>query len=202
MLVSPSTCWQPQDFLPDSASPDFYDAVQQLRQRSRELPLDYLVVLVGDMVTEEALPSYMSMLNRLKGTGDESGMHLSLTPLWSFRIHRSPFGCATSRGVTHHCLSRPSPPTHGTVHYGLWLEHSLVRMDSAVTSSQCTIECFNRCHFCLEECRDHCSLMACLHAQQCVGWLPCVLAGKSHSELHLGGYECFVRIDASYHHKA
>jgi acyl-[acyl-carrier-protein] desaturase len=39
-----------------------------LRKRSADLPADYLVVLVGDMVTEEALPSYMNMLNTLDGT--------------------------------------------------------------------------------------------------------------------------------------
>lgn len=66
-------CWQPSDFLPDPASPDFYDQVQVLRAASSNLPMDYLVVLVGDMVTEEALPSYMNMLNTLDGTKDETG---------------------------------------------------------------------------------------------------------------------------------
>jgi hypothetical protein len=42
--------------------------VLALRQASEHLPADYLVVLVGDMVTEEALPSYMNMLNLLDGT--------------------------------------------------------------------------------------------------------------------------------------
>ena len=31
------------------------------------------MVLVGDMVTEEALPSYMNMLNTLDGVRDETG---------------------------------------------------------------------------------------------------------------------------------
>jgi acyl-[acyl-carrier-protein] desaturase len=42
--------------------------VLALRKASECLPADYLVVLVGDMVTEEALPSYMNMLNLLDGT--------------------------------------------------------------------------------------------------------------------------------------
>ena len=37
------------------------------------MPDDYFVVLVGDMVTEEALPTYMAMLNTLDGVRDETG---------------------------------------------------------------------------------------------------------------------------------
>ena len=37
------------------------------------LPDDYWVVLVGDMITEEALPTYMAMLNTLDGVRDETG---------------------------------------------------------------------------------------------------------------------------------
>ncbi len=42
--------------------------VLELRRGAQQLPNDYLVVLVGDMVTEEALPSYMNMLNTLDCT--------------------------------------------------------------------------------------------------------------------------------------
>lgn len=44
-----------------------------MRERTACLPLDYLVVLVGDMITEEALPTYMAMLNTLDGVRDETG---------------------------------------------------------------------------------------------------------------------------------
>jgi acyl-[acyl-carrier-protein] desaturase len=62
--------WQPSDLLPDPAAPgeEFYDQLTALRSAAAALPSDYLVVLVGDMVTEEALPSYMNMLNTLDGT--------------------------------------------------------------------------------------------------------------------------------------
>ncbi|KAG0488187.1 hypothetical protein HPP92_006729 [Vanilla planifolia] len=66
-------CWQPQDFLPDPSSESFHDDVKELRQRSKELPDDYFVVLVGDMITEEALPTYQTMLNTLDGVRDETG---------------------------------------------------------------------------------------------------------------------------------
>lgn len=45
----------------------------ELRKRVESLPDDYWVVLVGDMITEEALPTYMAMLNTLDGVRDETG---------------------------------------------------------------------------------------------------------------------------------
>ncbi len=45
----------------------------ELRQRTDCLPDDYFVVLVGDLITEEALPTYMAMLNTLDGVRDETG---------------------------------------------------------------------------------------------------------------------------------
>ncbi len=46
--------------------------VRELRLRTECLPDDYWVVLAGDMVTEEALPTYMAMLNTLDGVRDET----------------------------------------------------------------------------------------------------------------------------------
>lgn len=65
--------WQPSDFLPASNSESFFDEVRELRERARELPDEYFVSLVGDMITEEALPTYQTMLNTLDGTKDETG---------------------------------------------------------------------------------------------------------------------------------
>lgn len=72
-LIPSSTSWQPSDYLPDPASAEFVDAIRELRNECGNLPPEYLVVLVGDMVTEEALPSYMSMLNRMDGCKDNTG---------------------------------------------------------------------------------------------------------------------------------
>ena len=58
-LKPAESSWQPSSLLPEASSPDFLDAVHELRTAAAALPSDYLVVLVGDMVTEEALPSYM-----------------------------------------------------------------------------------------------------------------------------------------------
>ncbi|KAL3506855.1 hypothetical protein ACH5RR_032237 [Cinchona calisaya] len=76
-------CWQPQDFLPDPASDGFDDQVKELRERAKELPDDYFVVLVGDMITEEALPTYQTMLNTLDGVRDETGASLTPWAIWT-----------------------------------------------------------------------------------------------------------------------
>ncbi|KAJ4969325.1 hypothetical protein NE237_016026 [Protea cynaroides] len=76
-------CWQPQDFLPDPASEGFEEQVKELRNRAREIPDDYYVVLVGDMITEEALPTYQTMLNTLDGVRDETGASLTSWAVWT-----------------------------------------------------------------------------------------------------------------------
>ncbi|KAG9440794.1 hypothetical protein H6P81_020959 [Aristolochia fimbriata] len=76
-------CWQPQDFLPDPASEGFMDQVRDLRERSREIPDEYFVCLVGDMITEEALPTYQTMLNTLDGIRDETGASLTPWAIWT-----------------------------------------------------------------------------------------------------------------------
>ena len=65
--------WQPHDLLPDSSSPGFREAVDELRARAREIPDDYYVCPVGSMVTEEALPTYHAALNSFVGYGSPSG---------------------------------------------------------------------------------------------------------------------------------
>lgn len=84
VLLKPvEKCWQPQDYLPDPASEGFEEQVKELRERSKELSDDYFVVLVGDMITEEALPTYQTMLNTLDGVRDETGASLSPWAIWT-----------------------------------------------------------------------------------------------------------------------
>ena len=76
--------WQPQDYLPDPSSDGFYDEVKELRERAKEIPDEYLVSLVGDMVTEEALPTYQTMLNTLDGgVRDETGTSPTSWAVWT-----------------------------------------------------------------------------------------------------------------------
>ncbi len=61
------TNWQPSDFLPDSSSENFTAQLKDLQEQCKELPYDYLAVLVGDVITEEALPTYESWLMDVEG---------------------------------------------------------------------------------------------------------------------------------------
>ena len=83
LLKDPNKNWQPQDFLPDPESPDFLDEVAAVQKRGASLPDDHLVVLVGDMITEEALPTYMNMLNTLEGTKDKTGADGTAWARWT-----------------------------------------------------------------------------------------------------------------------
>jgi len=77
------TSWQPQDFLPETKDEDrFYEQVKELRDRTKEIPDDYFVVLVGDMITEEALPTYQTVMNTLDGAKDETGVSLTPWAVW------------------------------------------------------------------------------------------------------------------------
>ena len=61
--------WQPTDFLPDSSNENFLSEVKELQKECKELPYDYLAVLVGDIITEEALPTYETWLTDVEGIG-------------------------------------------------------------------------------------------------------------------------------------
>ena len=68
--------WQPADFLPDSTSENFISEVKLLQEECKELPYDYIAVLIGDTITEEALPTYEAWLMDMDGVdnvGNPSG---------------------------------------------------------------------------------------------------------------------------------
>ncbi len=66
-LIPIEDIWQPTDFLPDSQQDGFLDAVHQIREEAKELGYDFWVTLVGDTITEEALPTYESWLMDVEG---------------------------------------------------------------------------------------------------------------------------------------
>ncbi|MHA7055697.1 acyl-ACP desaturase [Aquimarina sp. M1] len=73
-LIPIDKVWQPTDFLPDSQNEDtFFDEVRELRELAKELPYDFWVVLVGDTITEEALPTYESWLMDVEGINQHEG---------------------------------------------------------------------------------------------------------------------------------
>ena len=55
--------WQPTDFLPNLAAEDWSEQIARFRLQAQQVSDALLVILVGDMVTEEALPSYAVSLN-------------------------------------------------------------------------------------------------------------------------------------------
>lgn len=63
--------WQPTDFLPDPASPDFNDEVKELQALAQDIDYDLFVVLIGNTMTEEALPTYESWLMAVDGITQE-----------------------------------------------------------------------------------------------------------------------------------
>lgn len=74
--------WQPTDWLPDLSAENWQEQLRDFRERARALPDEVLVILVGDMITEEALPSYQTWLNRLRGLGDATGASDSPWARW------------------------------------------------------------------------------------------------------------------------
>ncbi|GGZ43708.1 MULTISPECIES: acyl-ACP desaturase [Mesonia] len=72
-LIPVEKIWQPTDFLPNSQQETFYDEVTEIRELAKELPYDFWVVLVGDTITEEALPTYESWLMDVEGINQHDG---------------------------------------------------------------------------------------------------------------------------------
>ncbi len=66
-LLPVDKIWQPADFLPDSRDEDFFDRISLIQEECKELDHDFWVVLIGDMITEEALPTYESWLLDMEG---------------------------------------------------------------------------------------------------------------------------------------
>jgi len=83
LLETGEKAWQPQDFLPDLSEDGWYEAIKDVRQKSEGLPDDVFVVLVGDMITEEALPTYQTLLNTFEGCDDPTGTTDSAWARWS-----------------------------------------------------------------------------------------------------------------------
>ncbi|MEQ1625509.1 MAG: acyl-ACP desaturase [Sediminibacterium sp.] len=61
------TNWQPSDFLPESNNPEFTKEIKEIQEQCKALPYDYMAILVGDLITEEALPTYESWLMEVDG---------------------------------------------------------------------------------------------------------------------------------------
>lgn len=67
LLTDSRDCWQPADFFPEMCSLDAEGELRGLREAARGLPAELIVALVGNMITEEALPSYQTYFNLVRG---------------------------------------------------------------------------------------------------------------------------------------
>ncbi len=75
--------WQPSDYLPDMKSDYWQEELTEFREKAKGLSDSLMVVLIGDMITEEALPTYQTWLNRLEGVTDITGSSSSAWAKWS-----------------------------------------------------------------------------------------------------------------------
>ncbi|RZK44269.1 MAG: acyl-ACP desaturase [Pedobacter sp.] len=81
--------WQPSDFLPDSTKDDFFQRIKDLQQSASELSYDLVAVLIGDTITEEALPTYESWLSMVEGVSkDEEGGWMKWNRHWTAEENR------------------------------------------------------------------------------------------------------------------
>lgn len=66
-LKSIETNWQPGELLPDSTQENFIEEIKTVQGQAENLSYDLLAVLIGDTITEEALPTYESWLVSMDG---------------------------------------------------------------------------------------------------------------------------------------
>ncbi len=83
LLCPIAQSWQPSDFVPDLTGDNWLKELTDFREAARSLPDELLVVLVGSTVTEEALPSYQTALNRIEGIGDKTGTSVNPWARWT-----------------------------------------------------------------------------------------------------------------------
>lgn len=81
--------WQPSDFLPDASRSTFFTEIKELQESARGLSYDLIAVLIGDTITEEALPTYESWLTMVEGVSrDEEGGWMKWTRYWTAEENR------------------------------------------------------------------------------------------------------------------
>ncbi|MDB5116695.1 MAG: desA1 [Mucilaginibacter sp.] len=83
------TIWQPSDFLPDSSRNTFFSEIKEMQESARGLSYDLVAVLIGDTITEEALPTYESWLTMVDGVSrNEEGGWMKWTRQWTAEENR------------------------------------------------------------------------------------------------------------------
>ncbi len=65
LLAPVDQAWQPTDYLPDLVSDDWAENLSRFRETAKCVTDDLLVILVGNLITEEALPNYSVTLEHI-----------------------------------------------------------------------------------------------------------------------------------------
>ncbi|MXV53061.1 acyl-ACP desaturase [Pedobacter sp. HMF7647] len=83
------TIWQPSDLLPDASREDFFQEIKTLQESAEGLSYDLVAVLIGDTITEEALPTYESWLTMVDDVSkDEQGGWMKWVRHWTAEENR------------------------------------------------------------------------------------------------------------------
>ncbi len=82
-LLPSEKLWQPSDLLPDFRYSDWPDEVTELQAESEGAPPELWVGLVGNTVTEGALPAYLSLLTRITAIKDQTGADSDAWSQWA-----------------------------------------------------------------------------------------------------------------------
>ena len=69
--------------MPDFSKESWEEDLKDFRRQSEGITDEMLVVLIGDMVTEEALPTYQTLLNTFEGADDPTGVSQNPWSKWS-----------------------------------------------------------------------------------------------------------------------
>ncbi|RYE28410.1 MAG: acyl-ACP desaturase [Sphingobacteriaceae bacterium] len=81
--------WQPSDLLPDASRDTFFGEIKDLQQSAAGLSYDLVAVLIGDTITEEALPTYESWLSMVQGVSyAEEGGWMKWNRHWTAEENR------------------------------------------------------------------------------------------------------------------
>ena len=81
--------WQPADFLPDFSKDTYVEEVRDLQESTKELSYDLMAVLIGDTITEEALPTYESWLTMVDHVSrNEQGGWMKWVRAWTAEENR------------------------------------------------------------------------------------------------------------------
>lgn len=83
LLAAVDFAWQPSELLPNLNQEGWQKEVEALRAASKHLSDEMLMILIGNMITEEALPSYETWITGLEGIGRKNGTSDNPWAVWS-----------------------------------------------------------------------------------------------------------------------